>query len=355
MRSFLNDHPVPEALLAGNDRLAFGAMQVLGDRVRPEGKAPWYGEWLAHRDLDDPYWSARQLGPALDRVGVPVLLQTGWQDVFLDQTLEQYTHLNDRGVDVGLTVGPWTHQGTALHGYATLVPETLDWLAQHLDGRGTRRQSPVRVQVTGSDEWRDLTSWPPVTTQRVLHLRPGGALGDRPAPETAASAEFTYDPDDPTPTVGGRGLTESTNGYKDDTKLGKRSDVLTFTGPPLAEPLEVIGVPSVDLAHTTDNPYADVLVRISEVDAKGRSRNVCEGFARLDPADSSGRLELQLDAVAHRFAAGNRVRLMVAGGSFPRYERNLGTDQDPSTSTTMVPSRHTIVMAGSRLLLPVPT
>lgn len=35
MRSFLDDHPVPEALLAANDRLAFGAMQVLGDRVRP--------------------------------------------------------------------------------------------------------------------------------------------------------------------------------------------------------------------------------------------------------------------------------------------------------------------------------
>jgi LacI family transcriptional regulator len=35
MQSYLDDHPVPEALLAGNDRLAFGALQVLGERVRP--------------------------------------------------------------------------------------------------------------------------------------------------------------------------------------------------------------------------------------------------------------------------------------------------------------------------------
>lgn len=111
----------------------------------------------------------------------------------------------------------------------------------------------------------------------------------------------------------------------------------------------------MDLAHATDNPHADVLVRISEVDAKGRSRNVCEAYTRLDPARSSGRLQLQLDAVAHRFAAGRRIRLLVAGGSFPRYERNLGTEQDPSTSTMMMPSRHTIVVTDSRLLLPVPT
>jgi predicted acyl esterase len=39
-----------------------------------------------------------QLGAALDRVQVPVLLQTGWQDLFLQQTLEQYTHLHGVGL-----------------------------------------------------------------------------------------------------------------------------------------------------------------------------------------------------------------------------------------------------------------
>lgn len=39
-----------------------------------QGRAPWYGDWLARRDLDDPYWARMQLGAALDRVGVPVLL-----------------------------------------------------------------------------------------------------------------------------------------------------------------------------------------------------------------------------------------------------------------------------------------
>ena len=46
---------------------------------------------------------------ALDRVDIPVLLISGWHDLFLEQTLEQYAHLRGRGVDVALTVGPWGH------------------------------------------------------------------------------------------------------------------------------------------------------------------------------------------------------------------------------------------------------
>lgn len=69
----------------------------------------WYESWLEHHDPADPFWAPARLGAALDRANVPVLLVTGWQDLFLEQTLEQYRHLRSRGVDVALTVGKWTH------------------------------------------------------------------------------------------------------------------------------------------------------------------------------------------------------------------------------------------------------
>jgi predicted acyl esterase len=74
---------------------------------------------------------------------------------------------------------------------------------------------------------------------------------------------------------------------------------------------------------------------------------------RLDPESPSGTVHLQLDAVAHRFAAGHHIRVVIAGGSHPRWERNLGTGDDPATSSRMVPSRRTIDLAPSRLVLPV--
>ena len=319
-----------------------------------EGNAPWYRDWVGRRDLADPFWSRVQLGAALDRVQVPVLLQTGWQDLFLQQTLEQYSHLHRRGLDVALTVGPWTHVEVVRKGGALLAREALDWFAEHLAGTGTRlRWQPVRVFVTGVEEWRDLPDWPPGHAEEVLHLHSDGTLGDEPAAAGSAALRFTYDPVDPTPSVGGRLLAADTGGYRDDSALAARGDVLALTGRPLAAAVEIVGVPVVELAHTSDNLHADLFVRISEVDAKGRSRNVSDGFVRLDSERADGVVRLELDAVAHRFAAGSRIRLLIAGGSLPRWERNLGTGGDPATSAALAPSHRTIDPAGSRLVLPV--
>jgi uncharacterized protein len=119
----------------------------------------------------------------------------------------------------------------------------------------------------------------------------------------------------------------------------------------------VIGVPVVELVHHTDNPNVDLFVRLCEVSAKGRSTNVSDGFRRLEPEKSSGGIQLPLDTLAHRFAPGTRIRLQVSGGAHPRYARNLGTDQDPATSTELAPSRRTICHGEggfSRILLPLP-
>ncbi len=340
-----------------NQRRVADAMQEVplvdaGERLT-EGRAPWYPEWVSRRDPADPFWSTMRLGDALERVEVPVLLQTGWQDLFLQQTLEQYARLAARGVDVALTAGPWTHIDVATRGGRLVVPEALDWLDEHLAASGIRtRATPVKVFVTGAGQWRDLASWPPPTTELALHLQPDGGLGGEPPP-AAASAAFTYDPADPTPTIGGRLLDPRGGGYKDDRALAARGDVLAFTGPPLTAPLDVLGTPTVELAHASDNPHADLFARLSEVHPDGRSRNVSEGFVRLDPGAATGTVRLGLDAVAHRFSARNRIRLVVAGGSHPRWERNLGTDDDPATSSRMAPSHRTIDLAASRLLLPV--
>lgn len=318
-----------------------------------EGRAPWYRAWVSNRNLSDPFWARMQLEDALDRVQVPVLLQTGWQDLFLRQTIEQYEHLRGRGIDVALTVGPWVHTDIVAKAASTTIPEALDWLAEHLVGTGSRsRWAPVRIFLTGAGAWHDLTEWPPPTSRRELRPQPGGALGEQPAASGAAPATFTYDPADPTPTIGGRLLSRA-GGYRDDSSLAGRADILAFTGPPLASPLEVVGVPVAELAHSTDNPHADLFVRISEVDVKGRSRNVSDGFVRLDPGRADGAVRIHMDPIAHRFAAGHRLRLLIAGGSFPRWERNLGTGEDPASSARTKPSRRSINLAGSRVLLPV--
>ncbi len=330
--------------------LADAAAEVMG------GQAPWYREWIS-RDPGDPWWQRADLTEALNRVRVPVLLQGGWQDVFLHQTLAAYARLAARGVDTGLTMGPWTHAQGGAAGTRVLLPDALAWFDEHLAGSGGRRSEPVKVFVSGPDQsWRDLPAWPPATAEQILHPRSGGLLAAQPA-DPGATAEFTYDPADPTPTYGGAFATQVspgvTAGYTDDSALASRSDVLAFSSDPLTTELEILGSPVVELGHRCDNPFADLFVRLSDVDIQGRSRNVSDGFVRLDPSTPSGVVRVELDPVAHRFATGNRIRLIIAGGSLPRWERNLGTGDDPATATKMRSSHRTIDLAVSRVVVPV--
>jgi uncharacterized protein len=318
--------------------------------------APWWESWLEHPNCDDPFWAPMRFNGALDQVQAPVLLLSGWQDLFLQQTLQQYQHLRDRGVDVALTVGPWTHSQLLTKGLGIIAQESQVWLDTHLGGRPSKpRPSRVRVFITG-EGWRELPDWPPTTTEHAMYLQPDGGLAETPPSAASPSASFRYDPADPTPTIGGR-LMSPDGGYRNDISLTARRDVLSFTSDALTNDLYVHGHPIAELAHASDNPHVDVFVRISEVfpakGAKGRSRNVSDGYRRL--AERSDTVTVQLDSIAHRFSTGSRIRVLIAGGCHPRYARNLGTGEAVATGQQLKPTSHEVRFGTSRVVFPVPS
>lgn len=316
--------------------------------------AHWYESWLEHHDPDDSFWDPSRLGPALDRVTVPLLLISGWQDVFLRQTLEQFQHLRGRGVDVALTVGGWTHAQLTTTAAPQVARESLDWLDRHLAGATDKpARLPVHIRITG-DDWVELPAWPPPTSAQLLHLAPGGVLASNEPPGDAPPSNFTYDPANPTPIVGGP-LLAPEGGYRDDSRLARRADVLSFTGHVLPADMYVVGTPVVELSHAADIPHVDLFVRVSEVNARGRSHNVSDGYQRVTATPEPGRIRIELDAMAHRFRRGSRIRLLVAGGAHPRFGRNPGTDEPTISARRLVPAVHTVQHGQggfSRLILP---
>lgn len=322
--------------------------------------APWFDEWLNHPDLTDPYWDRYRATPAVHSSTVPTMLIGGWQDWFVEQTLYQYAALRERDVDVALTLGPWAHLTIDP---AVTTPESLAWLDTHLPVDGAPpappRLGPVRVHVSGARTWRTLPDWPPATTDRTFHLAPDGRLADD-APADPGATSFTYDPLDPTPSVGGRVLAGSA-GQRDNRELEARDDVRTFTTAPLRTPIEVQGGVRVRLVVESDNPFADLFVRLCDVEPNGRSLNITDRLVRLDPAPGEEpapgqrTVELTLVETAHRFRAGHRIRLQVSGGAHPRYARNLGTGEPLGEATTGAPVTHRICLGGpapSSLTLP---
>ena len=269
--------------------------------------AAWFESWLEHHDPEAPFWEPYRFGAALTQVTVPVLLIGGWQDSFLSQTLEQYQVLRGRGVDVGLTVGPWTHAQLTATGAGRVARESLEWLDRAL-GRCSYRHGPESSARVHHRRRLGRAAGLAAADVSASALSGAGCGVELhcPPPDTGGSSTFTYDPADPTPILGGPLVLAAKGGYREDSRLARRADVLSFTSDPLPSDLYVVGHPVVELSHAADTPHVDVAVRVSEVDSRGRSRNVSDGYRRVTTSSEPGGVHVELEAVAHRFRAGSR-------------------------------------------------
>ncbi|KAF5648612.1 galactose-binding like [Fusarium sp. NRRL 52700] len=260
----------------------------------------------------------------------------------------------EQGAPAFLTIGPWSHLGSQRG--PTLI-EALQFFDHYLAGQASApRTSPCRVFVTGSNEWRDLPNWPPLASSTLsLYLSPRTL--SKVQPEQASSSSFTFNPNNATPAIGmPRPFDDVQPTNYNDTELANRSDVVVFDTPPLESDVEVCGKPSIELHHNTDNPHADILVRLSEVNSKGKFRRISDVYKRLDPARGPEPLSLALVDCAHVFRKGSKIRVIIAGGAHPAYLRNLGTGENQAYGTRTEPAVHTIHHskdAVSRLTLPV--
>ncbi|MFE7323910.1 CocE/NonD family hydrolase [Streptomyces sp. NPDC057565] len=316
------------------------------------GEVPWLDDVMTHPEANDPYWLGASPGEAAERLSVPTGLITGWHDALADQTFEQYDRLRRAGCETALLVGPWTHTSALQQGWPEVFADSLAWLRAHLcaDPSGLR-PTGVRVHVGGAGEWRDLDDWPPTPAATSWFPAPDEYLTQQAPTDNTPLTSIRYDPADPTPSIGGP-LLSRTAGPRDNSILEAREDVLTFTGPPLAEPVDVLGPVFARLSISTDTGYADVFTRLCDVDAQGRSINVCDGLAQLRTVEEApSTVTVPMSSTAHRFAAGHRIRWQISGGAHPRYARNPGTGESSVDATDFTPVRITL-HADSELMLP---
>jgi putative CocE/NonD family hydrolase len=303
----------------------------------------FWRDFVEHATPGDRFWSgADHSGADLTRMP-PVNMGTGWWDLFLAWQLDDFTALQDAGVPARLVVGPWRHGEPGE--LKEILAGDLRWLDHHLNGAPAPQGPPVRVFLQQADTWLEFDRWPPPgTVTTTVHLAAGGVLIEAsPSADSAASTSFTYDPADPTPGVGGP-LLVPPGKQADNRSVEARPDVIVFTGPRLTADLDLVGPVRARIHVRTELPHADVFVRLCDVDQQGVSRNVVDGIRRLDPRtvpapdvhvgdDGVLAVDVQLFPTAYRVKAGHRLRVQVAGGAFPRFAANLGTDEPFATAT----------------------
>ena len=351
-----------EALAMVDDLAGTAATAPLGAlRATALGRlAPFFFDWLEH-DTFDAYWRELSLEPHYGAIGIPVLHLTSWFDSFLVGSLRNYEGMVRAGQPhQHLVVGPWTHHvpmaallGSArvgerdcgLRSMLDLDRIQLRWFRALFDtGSPPPEQPPVLYFLMGANRWCTAPEWPPPAAERRLHLASGGhAAGLRgdgvlgPAASQQAELDsFVYDPVRPVPTLGGAQVMAATAypaGAYDQTAIESRDDVLVYTSAALAEDVDVVGWVSATLTVASTAPDTDFTAKLVDVEPSGRALNVCDGARRLRLSESTSaladyvpgepcRVEIGLDATAHRFRRGHAIRLEVSSSNFPRFAAN---------------------------------
>ena len=291
---------------------------------RLENTPQWPFEWLRHQKRD-AYWLHGSPCADYGAIQCPTLIIGGWLDGYVDGMLALTEQLTcpKRAV-----IGPWGHYRPA-----TGVPApTLDhldllarWFGHHLRGDDNDIMSLpeaavfVRTSVPHDGDrvegyWRAEPQWPPADgvawTTPLSHLEHGDTTWD--GPQWVGSHAPAWD--------------RAGNGSKDGTADDEAS--LTFQTTPLTEPLEILGMPEVELAVTSDRSVGMVAARLSAVSPQGVPHLICRGNRNLAfPEDLSDPVPLEagkevlvrfpLLASSAVIEPGWSLRLSLAGADFP--------------------------------------
>jgi putative CocE/NonD family hydrolase len=316
---------------------------IVGERWRDmwmqrlENDQPFPAHWL-HHQRRDAYWKQGSICEDFSRIECPVYAVGGWADGYsnaVPRLLE--------GLDVprkGL-IGPWSHNfphngvpGPAI-GY---LQEALRWWDQWLKNVDTGIMNEPMLRAWMEDymppepfharrdgRWVAERAWPsPRIEWRRWYLGGASELAD--TPREAATLAIASPQ-----TTGLAGGDWCGFGNEGEAPLDQRGDdgrSLVFDTGPLPQDLEILGAPEVTLKLSADRAVAMLALRLNDIAPDGTSARVTFGILNLShrashehlepmAADETATITVQLNSIAHRFPAGNSIRLAVSTAYWP--------------------------------------
>ena len=395
----------------------------------PLAAAPTYEKWyidLATKADYDEFWHnpGCNIEPFMDNYAdVPIFDATGWYGQDSWACLEKFKRFKtqDRKQPYHLMIGPWIHDwnffqvswaGEVDFGDDAIVGSLnqlrIGWFDRWFKGGETTigHDNSIQLFVMGGGDgrknqygrmrhggrWERHEQWPPSNIDfRDFHLHPDGSLHEA-CPAEDERIEYTFDPDDPVPTVGGtfqattlpdvglpQGGAYDQRGRKEywacknELPLSARSDVLVFQTEPLGEATELVGPVEVTLWVSTSAVDTDFTVKLIDVYPPnsdyphGFAMNLSDGIQRCRYRNSREYAELmepfalhelkfEIPPVANHFAAGHRIRVDISSSNFPRYDVNPNTGEPLGLGRTKIVSQNCVHLGPnqpSRIKLPI--
>lgn len=311
--------------------------------------------------LANPYYNAtwqfvENNGWYPSSITIPTLQIGGWYDHNIDKMMDWYAATRLQSAitvrnQQWLLVGPWVHGGTGAAYVGSAIQGELSYpnaafesdvkarafFAHYLlnEDNGWETQPLITYYETGLNSWESSNA---VSIEQpsdgILYLSGNGRLQFNTG---IGETEFSSDPNNPTPTIGGHTLSVGLDqGPYDQSVLDDRSDVLGFETDELNEEYTISGRVKVKLFVSSDRPDADLAVRLIDVYPDGRNMLINDGIKRIrfrngyTQADESFmtpgnvyEVEVELPFVHYTWLQGHKMKIFVSGNSSTRWDVNL--------------------------------
>lgn len=347
-----------------------------------EQLAAIFGPRISHDALTLPHVSP----PDLCRtICAPPLLRTGWYDWALNDALATWQLFrkearSEVAARSRMIVTPYAHnmggyrEGIDSHIELQIVPTLLDYAGLLLSWYSAVREGKIDAWPTviyylmGANEWHASPDWPvPGSKPMSFYLGARGTLRTEPPASEEPPDVYVYDPEHPTPTIGGSVLSYIyPPGSVDVSEVQKRPDVLIYTTEPLDADLDVVGPLRMILYASSSAVDTDFVARLSDVFPDGRAIQLQSGILRARYRHIEGepellepncvyRLEIDLWATANRFKAGHRLRVDLSSADFPHFDRHSNRGGDPGPPLVAHQSVYHDLQHPSHLLVSVLT
>ena len=339
--------------------------------INASGLSTYVSDWLQH-DEPGEFWSRMDISTTLERIDIPALHVSGWYDSYLKGTVDGFLALTQHAGSAFacenqyLVAGPWVHIpwgsriGAQDFGAAALLDTDrllLRWFNHWLKGTDEFAAEPkIRHFALNSNAWHSASEWPSEPAL-LLHLHSDGnassSKGDgklsEVLPGTSVSCDiFNVDPEVPVIAPGGL---KSANGCFNQAAIEQGNNILIYTSAACEAPLHIFGTPRVTFYAATSADHADLVAKLVCVRPNGDADFICIGVARSNflfrekyIADAVHTWRFDLEPTSWVLAAGERLRLEIAGNSFPLYDRNPHTCVKPSQASPWSWKRSTHVL-----------
>jgi len=355
------------------------------------GKIPFWNDVMNHGTYDT-FWQERNTLPHFNNINPAVLTVGGWYDgEDLYGALNTYAAIerNNKNVYNIIVLGPWIHGGWVRTtgeslGDVSFSEPTFEFYTQGIElpffrhflkGVDTLNLPEAIVFETGSNVWKEYSSWPPENIKgEYLYFNESQNLAFSPENLSAGYDEYLSDPEKPVPYTAK--IQDAAKFYnkafltEDQRFVSNRPDVLVFETDVLQENLTIAGPIIPELFVSTTGTDADWVVKIIDLHPdSAREINGIEwgGYEELVRGDifrgkfrdsysspkpfvpgKVTRVSFKMQDVNHTFKAGHKIMIQIQSSWFSLFDRNPQTfvDINKAEKNDFIKATHRVYYGG---------